>query len=204
MQQSIGIQCHLCYVATTGTPGMDESRVVRSSALRKRQEKDFSIAWILTASSTTCVPSKVALEETKLILHCLVTWKFRTRGVSTFVTMFLVSLYAFYFPFRLQCKIQVESVPGCRKLDQSEKCSRSRISFLANSIQCHCTLWLYASRLCWKSGEYQNWRDSVSESFFVSTPKIVLKDILAGSTRRCSAAQCQYEETVGGRGKDGT
>ena len=83
-------------------PGMDESRVVRSSALRKRQEKDFSIAWILTASSTTCVPSKVALVETKLILHCLVTWKFHTCGVSTFVTLVLLSLYAFYYPFRLQ------------------------------------------------------------------------------------------------------
>ena len=37
------------------------------------------------------IPSKVTLEQTRLIHHCWITYKFRTDGVSTFITSVLLS-----------------------------------------------------------------------------------------------------------------
>ena len=65
---------------------------------------------------------------------------------------------------------------------------------LANPIQCFYPWWLCTSRLSWKSGTYQNWGDTVSESFFTttSTTKNYSEGCLASSTRILSSEWNQW------------
>ena len=77
---------------------MDESGIAGSSSTKEVTRKDFSIAWI-----QTCVPSKVVLEEPKIILHCCTMYKFRTNGVSTVITL-VVPLCSFHCSIGIDCR----------------------------------------------------------------------------------------------------
>ena len=70
---------------------MDESNVDRTSS-EDVIRKDFSVVWTVTASFSTCVLSKATLEGTKLILHCKITWTFRTIGLFIFITLVLLMI----------------------------------------------------------------------------------------------------------------
>ena len=53
---------------------------------------------------------------------------------------------------------EMQSGPECSLLDPSEKCSRWRIYFLANTFRCYCRWQLCTSRLSGKGGNSQNQR----------------------------------------------
>ena len=84
--------CCVCFVAIAGASW--DGRIVRGCTIciQDATRKYFSDAWTLTAPSTTCVPSKITLEDIKLIHYRWITWKFRTCGVSTFVGLVLLSV----------------------------------------------------------------------------------------------------------------
>ena len=72
-------------------PKMDESNVDRTSS-EEVIRTYFSVAWTVTASITTWALSKATLEGTKLILHCKITWTFRTIGLFIFITLVLLMI----------------------------------------------------------------------------------------------------------------
>ena len=68
--------------------------------------KDFSVVCTPTATFSTCGRSKATLEGTKLIIHCKITWKSRTIGLSTSVTLVLLMTPILFCPIRSGCRRQ--------------------------------------------------------------------------------------------------
>ena len=97
---------------------------------------------------------------------------------------------------------EMESVRGCRMLDQSEKIFRVKdwnsgnASIFYDSVPADCLEKVVNTRteqiLCHKVSLTPR-----------APPEIILKGYLESSTRRFSSASNQYGETRGGRGKDG-
>ena len=94
---------------------------------------DFRVAWTLTVPFFTCVQFKATLQETKLIYLCKIMWKFRTTGLISSITLVLLST-SILWTEQVWLHDEMECVPERNMLDQSEKCSRQRISILANTF----------------------------------------------------------------------
>ena len=148
----------------------------------------------------TCVPSKAALEETKVIYLCRTMWKSRTRGLSSSITFVLpvaAILFCSWSRFGLQeDKIRKkedkrhssQAVDPMNEPQEGEPCDVIK----PRQVPCRTRWKVYQNALCWINLKSH---DSVTERTSVSDDSFIASSATKSSSDECLASSnVQHED----------